>query len=377
MTLPLEGVLVVSIEQAVAAPLVTRRLADAGARVIKVERPGGDFARSYDAVVHGESAYFVWLNRGKESIVLDFKAPEDAALLERLVARADVFVQNLSPGAAARSGFGSDALRERHPRLVTCDVSGYGESGAYTSMRAYDALVQGEVGLISVTGTPDEPARVGISISDMAAGLHAHTAVLEALLLRERTGRGSGLHVSLFHSMADWMSVPYLHFAYGGSAPPRSGLSHATIAPYGFFTTNDGVRIQLTVQNAREWHRFCANVLRRPEVECDERFTTNPLRVRHRGELDAVIVEVFAACSAEEMAERLGSAGIAFGRLSSMADLAAHPALRLSRVETPTGPVDLPAEAVMWRDEMDGQGATVPALGAHTQSIRREFDGSD
>ena len=371
MPLPLEGVLVVSIEQALAAPFATRRLADAGARVIKVERPEGDFARGYDEVVHGESTFFVWSNRGKESVVLDFKTPADAALLARLIARADVFVQNLVPGALERAGFGSETLRRRHPRLITCDMSGYGESGPYASMKAYDTLVQSESALVSVTGTPDAPARVGISIADIGAGMHAHAAILEALLLRARTGEGTALKISLFDAMADWMSVPYLHHAYGGKAPGRSGLAHAAIAPYGPYRTGDGA-LMLAVQNEREWARLCERVLGRPDLAQDGRFGTNSRRVAGREELRRAIEAVFTTMTSSEVADRLRDADIAFARINSVADFAAHPALRLTRVATPTGPVDLPAEAVAWWNE-DDEPRSVPALGEHTEAIRREF----
>ena len=367
---PLAGVLVVSIEQALAAPFATRRLADAGARVIKVERPEGDFARGYDEVVHGEATFFVWSNRGKESVVLDFKRPDDAALPARLIARADVFIQNLVPGALARAGFGSDALRERHPRLITCDLSGYGEDGPYASMKAYDMLVQSETALCAVTGSPDAPARVGISIADIGAGMHAHAAIVEALLLRARTGRGTALKISLFDGMADWMAVPYLHEVYGKGAPGRSGLAHAAIQPYGPFRTADGA-LMVAVQNEREWARLCEQVLGRPDLARDARFATNSLRVAGRQELTDAIERVFTTMTSAQVAERLGAADVAFARLNTVADLAAHPALRRTRVTTPSGPVELPAEAVAWRD--DEAGRAVPALGQHTEAIRREF----
>jgi itaconate CoA-transferase len=370
-TLPLEGVLVVSIEQALAAPFATRRLADAGARVIKVERPEGDFARGYDEVVHGESTFFVWSNRGKESVVLDFKRPDDAALLARLIARADVFVQNLVPGALDRAGFGSGTLRRRHPRLITCDISGYGETGPYASMKAYDMLVQSESALVSVTGTPDSPARVGISICDIGSGMHAHAAIVEALLLRERTGEGTALKISLFDAMADWMSVPYLHHAYGGRAPARSGLAHAAIAPYGPYRTADGA-LMVAIQNEREWARLCERVLARPDLARDARFGSNSLRVAGREELRRAIEEVFTRMPSNEVAARLREADIAFARINSVADFADHPALKLMRVSTPTGPVDLPAEAHPWWHD-GGSPRAVPALGEHTDRVRREF----
>lgn len=363
--------LVVSIEQALAAPFATRRLADGGARVIKVERPEGDFARGYDEVVHGESTFFVWANRGKESVVLDFKTPEGSALLSRLVARADVFIQNLIPGALERAGFGSETLRRRHPRLISCDLSGYGESGPYAAMKAYDMLVQSESALVSVTGTSDAPARVGISIADIGAGMHAHAAIVEALLLRARTGAGTALKLSLFDGMADWMSVPYLHHVYGGKAPGRTGLRHAAIQPYGPYRTADGA-LMLAVQNEREWARLCERVLGRPELARDPRFSTNSLRVAGHEELRRAIEDVFMRMRSSELAERLRGADIAFARINSVADFTAHPALKLMRVATPSGPVDLPAEAIPWRQD-DAEPRAVPALGEHTEAIRREF----
>jgi crotonobetainyl-CoA:carnitine CoA-transferase CaiB-like acyl-CoA transferase len=322
-------------------------------------------------VVHGESTFFVWANRGKESVVLDFKAPRDAELLARLIARADVFVQNLVPGALERAGFGSETLRARHPRLITCDLSGYGEAGPYASMKAYDMLVQSESALVSVTGSPNAPARVGISVCDIGAGMHAHAAIVEALLLRARTGIGSAIRISLFDAMADWMAVPYLHHVYGGRAPARSGLAHAAIAPYGPFRTADGA-LMVAVQNEREWARLCEQVLARPDLARDPRFRTNSLRVAGRAELGEAIEGVLASLTMEEAAARLRAADIAFAHINSVADFAAHPALRLTRVATPSGPVELPVEAFAWSGA-DSRERAVPALGAHTESVRKEF----
>ena len=370
---PLEGVLVVAVEQAVAAPLCTRRLADAGARVIKVERPGGDFARAYDDVVHGESAYFVWLNAGKESMVLDFSVPSDAALLGRLVARADVFVQNLAPGAAARAGFDSAALRAAYPRLITCDISGYGESGPYRDLKAYDFLIQCESGLASITGDAGAPGRVGVSVADIACGLNAYSAILEALLRRARTGVGTGIAVSLFDALADWMTVPLLHYEYGGAAPERVGLSHPSIAPYGAYETGDGTQLVIAIQNEREWKQFCDGVLERPELAHDERFHTNSDRVRNRTDLDAAIGDVFRAMATGETIRRLTVARTAYGRLNSVSDLSRHPQLRRETLKSASG--DILAVASPVRDtSTPAQVAFVPALDEHGASIRAEFE---
>jgi crotonobetainyl-CoA:carnitine CoA-transferase CaiB-like acyl-CoA transferase len=369
----LDGILVVSLEQAVAAPLCTCRLADAGARVIKIERAEGDFARDYDHVVHGESAYFVWLNRGKQSVVLDFKSPGDAALLHRIVARADVLVQNLAPGAAERAGFGSAAMRQAHPRLITCDISGYGETGPYAQMKAYDLLIQCESGLASVTGSPDAPGRVGVSAADIASGMYAHAAILEALLERERTGRGKGVAVSMFDALADWMTVPLLHHDYGRRAPSRVGLSHPSIAPYGAFATQDGKQVVLGVQNEREWKALCAEVLGDARLADDPRFISNSLRVQNRIPLDAIISNIFRGLPKAAVVGRLRSAKIAFASLNGVKELSGHPQLRRMEVASPTGPVALPAPPPIWRDAEPVQPGPSPALGEHTQAIREEF----
>lgn len=371
----LEGILVVALEQAVAVPLCTARLAEAGARVIKIERPEGDFAREYDHVVHGESAYFVWLNRGKQSIALDIKQPADAALLERMLAGADVFIQNLAPGAAARAGFGSEALRARHPRLITCDVSGYGEEGPWAEMKAYDFLIQCEAGLAAISGSPAEPGRVGVSVADICCGMNAHAAILQALYDRERTGRGAGVAISLFDGLADWMSVPLLHHDYGGRAPARAGLHHPSIAPYGAYRCGDGPQVVIAIQNEREWAAFCADVLGRSALAADPRFASNALRCANRAALDGEIEAVFGALSSEALTARLRQARVAYGALNEVADLSRHPQLRRSEAPTPTGPVRLPASPWRWRGEDAAAAGAVPALDQHGAALRGEFSG--
>jgi len=370
----LDGILVVSLEQAVAAPLCTARLAEAGARVIKVERAEGDFARDYDHVVHGESAYFVWLNRGKESLVLDIKQPGDAALLSRIVARADIFVQNLAPGAATRAGFGSAELRARHRRLITVDISGYGEDGPAAAMKAYDFLIQCETGLASITGGGNEAGRVGVSVADIACGMNAHAAILEALVARAQTGAGSGIAVSLFDSIAEWMSVPLLHHDYAGKAPGRAGLHHATIAPYGAYPCGDGRHVVLSIQNEREWRQFCVQALQRPDLAQDQRFASNTLRCANRTALDNEIGAVFGALDAAAVIARLAAAGIAYASLNEVADLARHPQLRRVDADLPGGPVTLPAPPVRWSGGVVASGS-VPGIGQHSVAIRAEFGG--
>ena len=371
MTLPLDGLLVVSIEQAVAAPTCTCRLADAGARVIKIERPEGDFARYYDKVANGESAYFVWLNRGKESVVLDLAKPTDKALLEAMLAKADVFVQNLKPGAIAKLGFAVERLRRDHPRLIVCSISGYGESGPYAARKAYDLLIQAESGLASVTGGPEAPARVGVSVVDVAAGLNGYQAVLEALIARGRSGEGAALSVSMFDAMAEWMTVPLLQ-QEGGQPPRRLGLAHPSIAPYGVFRTRDGVDILISIQNDREWRFLAAKVMGDEALAADPAFATNVERMKRRAETDARVAAVFAAVDADPLAERLAAADIAFARVTDMAALGRHPHLRRITVNLPSGSVSYPAPAVLQIGESRRYGA-VPALGAHTQKVRAEF----
>ena len=368
----LDGVLVVSLEQAVAAPFCTSRLADAGARVIKVERDAGDFARAYDHVVNGESGYFVWLNRGKESLVLDIKNADDAALLRRIIARADVVVQNLAPGAAERAGLGSAALRARHPRLVTCDISGYGEEGAYAEMKAYDMLVQAESGLCSITGSSQENGRIGVSACDIGTGLYAHAAILEALYARERTGEGRAIKLSMFGAMSDWMAVPLLRFDYGGDMLGRTGLSHPLIQPYGAFATSDGPPILIAIQNQREYLRFCNEVLEMPELIEDSRFHDNPSRCENVQALKAIIDGCFTAMERGALIARLRESKIAFGEVNDVAALSAHPALTRVGVDSPGGRVEMVAPpATVAGDERALR--PVPALGEHSDAIRAEF----
>lgn len=375
--LPLQGVTVVSVEQAVAAPFATRQLADLGARVIKIERPdGGDFARAYDATANGLSSHFVWLNRSKESLTLDLKHPAATEVLHRLLQRADVFVQNLAPGAAERLGAGSSTLRSRYPRLVVCNVSGYGTAGPYASKKAYDLLVQSEVGLVSITGTEDTPSRVGISIADIAAGMYAYSGVLAALLARRSTDEGSTVDVSLFDALGEWMGFPVYHTLHSGASLPRSGPNHASIAPYGPFTAVGGERVFLAVQNAREWTRFCGEVLQRPDMADDHRYRTIELRVRHRPELHAAIDRVCERLSLDEIIRRLEAAEIAYSRMNSVAEFIKHPQLTTRGRWTEIGSEAGPLRALRPPVDMEGvepvMGA-VPALGEHTMAILDEL----
>lgn len=371
-SLPLSNLLVVSLEQAVAAPYCSSRLADGGARVIKIERSEGDFARGYDKAAQGLSSYFVWLNRGKQSLVADIKDCADAALLHRILAKADVFIQNLAPGAAARSGFGADQLRKRYPRLITVDISGYGDSGDYATMKAYDLLVQAESGLAMITGHPAGPGRVGVSACDIACGMAAHAGVLEALIERGATGRGKGLKVSLFDGMADWMNVPLLFYEGTGKAPERLGLAHPSICPYGAFATADGALVLIAIQNEREWVEFCATFMDEPDLPQREGFQTNLARVAHRAMVDAHIGTMFATLTRPEAAAKLRAANTAYGFVNDVAAFARHPALRRASVGTPNGPVAIAAPPVIGSDGPRPLGP-VPALGEHSADIRAEF----
>jgi len=370
---PLDGITVVSFEHAIAAPFCTRQLADMGARVIKVERPGaGDFARRYDERVAGLSSHFVWTNRAKESLTLDLKHPQAAGIVERLLARADVLVQNLAPGAAARQGLSFDALHARHPRLVVCDISGYGEGGPYQDKKAYDLLIQSESGFVSVTGTPADPVKAGCSISDIAAGMYAYSAILNALLLRHRTGEGSRIDVSMLESMVEWMGYP-LYYAYDGAPPPaRAGAAHATIYPYGPFPVGDGKTIMLGLQNEREWRVFCEQVLEQPGLAEDPRFASNSARAANREALRALIVAAFAGMDIAGVTGRLERAGIANARVNDMHDVWKHPQLqargRWREVGSPVGPLPAlvpPASSSAFEARM----GAVPDVGENTDAV--------
>ena len=377
MARPLDGVTVVALEQAVAAPFATRQLADLGARVVKVERPGvGDFARGYDAAVKGLSSHFVWLNRSKESLTLDLKRPEARGVLAKLIDGADVFVQNLAPGAAGRLGFDAAALRARRPRLVVCDVSGYGAGGPFRDKKAYDLLVQAEAGLVSITGTADEVVKSAISVADVAAGMYAYSGVLTALFRRERSGEGASIEVSMLEALGEWMGFPLYYTLYGGRPPARSGARHAAIAPYGPFEGGDGETVFLGLQNEREWVRFCAEVLGRPELAADPRFDANAKRVANRDALEAAIRGVFARLTAEEIVARLDAAGIANGRMNSVAQFAAHPQLR-ARGRWREAPSSAgPLRALLPPATLDGAEPrmdAVPEVGEHTDAILAEL----
>jgi crotonobetainyl-CoA:carnitine CoA-transferase CaiB-like acyl-CoA transferase len=378
---PLDGVTVVSLEHAIAAPFATRQLADLGARVIKIERPGaGDFARGYDERVLGMASHFVWTNRSKESLTLDVKHPKAQAILKRLIIeRADVVVQNLAPGAAARLGLAYETLAEAKPSIIVCDISGYGKDGPYRDKKAYDLLIQSEAGFLSVTGTDADPVKAGCSIADIAAGMYAYSNILAALLQRQQTGRGQHLDISMLESLVEWMSYP-LYYAFAGAAPPpRSGASHATIYPYGPFPAGDGKTVMLGLQNEREWNVFCEKVLQQPELAADTRYASNSKRSAARDELRRVIIEVFAQLSAAEVVQRLDDAQIANARVNDMHDVWNHPQLRARKrwrdVESPAGsiPALLPPGFSDVADEASARMDPVPALGEHTDSILLEL----
>jgi itaconate CoA-transferase len=381
MTRPLDGITVVSLEHAIAAPFCTRQLADLGARVIKVERPGaGDFARAYDARVNGEASHFVWVNRSKESLTLDLKQPAALAVLQALLADADVLVQNLAPGAAARMGLGAEALQARHPRLIVCDISGYGDDGPYRDKKAYDLLIQSEAGFLSVTGTPEDPCKSGNSIADIAAGMYAYTGILAALLQRGKTGKGSHIDVSMLEALAEWMGYP-MYYAYeGATPPPRNAASHATIYPYGPFPAGDGGTVMLGLQNEREWRLFCEKVLLQPELAGDARFDSNARRNAHREALREIVVATFGALDTAQVLQRLDAAQIANARMNDMAGLWAHPQLqareRWRQVGSPAG--DIPALLPAGRQSaFDYRMDPIPAVGEHTDAILRGLGRSE
>jgi itaconate CoA-transferase len=376
--LPLEGIMVVSLEQAVAAPFATRQLADLGVRVIKIERPGvGDFARGYDATVNGMSSHFVWLNRSKQSLTLNLKENGAKDVLNRLLARADVFVHNLAPGATERLGFGAERLREEHPRLIDCGISGYGSTGPYRDKKAYDLLVQCETGLVSTTGTPETPSKVGISAADIAAGMYAYTGILTALYMRERTGEGAAFEVSLLEALGEWMGFPAYFTGYGGSQPPRTGASHAAIAPYGPFEAGDGRVVFLGLQNEREWVKFCEAVLERPELATDPRFDTNSRRVENGEELDEAIEEAFKDLSSEDVISRLDEARIANARMRTVQEFLDHPQLeardRWREVDSPVGPIRALVPPVTMQG-VESVMEPIPEVGEHTDAILEELD---
>lgn len=373
---PLEGTTVVALEQAIAAPLATRHLADLGARVIKIERPQtGDFARSYDHEVRGMSSHFVWTNRSKESLTLDVKQPQAAEILARLLTKADVLVQNLAPGACDRLDLGTAELRRLYPRLIICNISGYGASGPYRDKRAYDLLIQSEAALLSITGTPETPCKVGISVADIAAGMYAYSSILAALLARKDAGEGTALEISLFEALGEWMGYPAYYTSYGGSEPPRSGAEHATIAPYGPFATADGI-IYLGIQNEREWQRFCEQVLEHLELASDSRFASNAARVQNREELKKIIEAVFRRFNSNAMLERLENTQIACGRLNSVKEFLQHPQLaargRWREIDSPAGPLQALLPPMNMENFEPVMGA-IPALGQHTDAILKEL----
>ena len=374
--LPLQGITVVSIEQAVAAPFATRQLADLGARVIKIERPGeGDFARRYDTTVRGQSSHFVWLNRSKESLTLDLKHADASLIVGRLLERADVFVQNLAPGATGRLGLEAAVLRARYPRLIVCDISGYGSDGPYSRKKAYDLLIQCETGVVSVTGTPETPSKTGISVADIAAGMYGYSGILTALYQRERTGQGTAFEVSMFEALGEWMGYPAYFAACGGTPPPRTGASHATICPYGPFPTSGGKLVFLGIQNEREWKNFCDSVLRRPELAADPRFAHNAARVTNRAQLNGIIEDIFSVMEAAEVIARLDAASIANARLNTAQEFWDHPQLkarnRWRQIDSPEGSL----MAMLPPTTMEGiepRMGPVPSLGEHTRAILAE-----
>src|SRR5712671_2858960 len=359
--LPLEGLIVIAVEQAVAAPFCSSRLADAGAHVVKVERPEGDFARGYDAAAKGQSSYFVWLNRGKDSVVIDLATKEGCQSLEQLIAGADVLIQNLKPGSMDKLGFSLQRLRKDYPALICCTISGYGDDGPYAHRKAYDLLIQAESGLASITGGPDGPSRVGISVVDIATGATAHASILEALIARGRTGKGADIRISMFDVMADWLAVPLLN-SEAGNPPKRMALAHPSIAPYGVFRSRDGKDVLISIQSEREWKKLCAEVLDQPDLPSDPRFASIAERVKNRELTDKTVADRFATMTRVDLLKRLADADIAFAEVNTMADLAGHPHLRRIEVDTPAGPVSYPAPAAIVIDQPRHYGP-VPGIG--------------
>jgi crotonobetainyl-CoA:carnitine CoA-transferase CaiB-like acyl-CoA transferase len=375
--LPLDGLVVISVEQAIAAPFASRQLADLGARVIKIERPGvGDFARAYDHTVRGLASHFVWTNRSKESLTLDLKRPEALDVLRRLVSRADVYLHNLAPGAMNRLGFGAAALGQQYPRLVICEISGYGTSGPYRDKKAYDLLVQSEAGLVSITGTPETPSKVGISIADIAAGMYAFSSILAALVRRSTTGTGALLDISMLDALAEWMGYPAYYAGYGGTPLPRTGARHAAIAPYGPYGAGDGRVVYLGLQNEREWARFCADVLEQPTLAADPRFNSNAARVEHHDELEKIIVRAFAGKTAQEVIDSLDAAQIANARMNTVGEFIDHPQLaargKWQQVDSPAGPLRALVPPFGF-DDVSPRMGPIPDVGEHTDKILTEL----
>jgi len=367
----LDGLLVVSLEQAVAAPFASSRLADAGARVIKIERPEGDFARNYDHVVNGDSAYFVWLNRGKESISMDLKHPEEIKLLRSILNKADVLIENFKPGSLAKLGLDPNKLREDNPKLITCSISGYGSRGEWAKMKAYDLLIQAETGMASITGTADAPGRVGVSVADIAAGMYSWAAILEALIARGISGRGRHIEVSLFDALADWMAVPLLWQDYGGKAPERVGLSHPSICPYGAFKTADGKTLLLSIQNEREWIRFCAEIL--DDADFADQYPDNSSRLSNRSVVDKRVAAVLGKMLHAEIAAKLKKSEIAYGTLNDMQGFSTHPVLRRVEISNPEGSIRFPAPPAIFNNKLTETLGDVPELNQHGEAIRAEF----
>ena len=372
MNKDLEGIQVITLEQAVAAPYASGKLAQAGARVIKIEREEGDFARRYDSDVNGLSAYFVWLNHGKESVCLNIKDAEDLLILKNIISKSDIFIQNLMPGATNRVGISSKSLREKYPSLITCDISGYGQSGPYSKMKAYDLLIQAESGLANINGSSQEPGRVGVSVCDIAAGMTSFQAILQALIGRNKTGLGRGIEVSLFHSLSDWMNVPYLQTVYGKRKVKRAGLHHATIAPYGVYKCKQDELILISIQNEREWSSLCSLVLKKTDLIEKDSFSNNSNRVINRNRLDQIINDVFGSMSRKDIIKRLQDADIAYGQLSTVEDLADHPQSNFISVQTSEGEISLlsPGAVITGEEVTFGK---VPFLGEHTNKIKNEY----